>query len=177
MLLLCLGFCLWSSRKVWYLRTDLLFQSGLGFRLGVGNRLFFVLAEVWAGGLLGFESVVHALVFLGLELTTRTVWGCWSRWLLRVETDLDEFLEWCVHGKCKRNELKEVIKIFSSENTIINTLESAIQIDSSFKSSKLRSISIRCYKFRYLYFIFLFIIKHVEQIICKCLSLQIHVTF
>lgn len=174
---------LWSPRLVRNVRfvLNLLFILKL---LCIYSRVIsllwllleFVFSKIAQLILASFACSFDTDLFFWLKLSSWSMRCRWSRRLLRIKSNFNEFIKSRIGWKCKWNKVEKVIKIFISKNTVINTLELAVQINSSFKSSNLWPISIWANKPSYLYLSFLFHIQHVEQIINHGLTLQIHIT-
>lgn len=77
-----------------------------------------------------------------LKLSSWSFTWCWSWWFFRIKSNLDKLIKRNIWAKTKWNKFKEVIKVFICENSIINALEFAIEINSPFERTYLRPIMI-----------------------------------
>lgn len=167
---MALRFCLWSSRLVWNVRSILyLLMVILWFlfvfskvSLLLGLLLEFIFSEITRLNLPSPASWFNTNLFLWFKLSSGFIWCSGSRWLFRIESNFNKFMESQVWTVWEGNKLKKVIKVLIRKDTIINALKLAVQIDGSFKCSDFWSISICTNEPSYFNLSLLVSIQHTE---------------
>ena len=150
---------LWSFRLSWHMRSFLIvfvfiFIKSKGF---LEWRLFMLLGLVFSevGWLRIHRFITLLILFFHLKLSSWSFTWCWSWWFFRIKSNLDKLIKRNIWAKTKWNKFKEVIKVFICENSIINALEFAIEINSPFERTYLRPIMISRDNFTNLHLSFL----------------------